>query len=59
MLRQLGFLQVRLMTNNPRKVEALARHGITVVERIPHVFPANRHNLPYLRTKATKGGHLF
>ena len=59
MLRQLGFLRVRLMTNNPRKVEALARHGITVVERIPHAFPANRHNLPYLRTKAAKGGHLF
>ncbi|MBF0130567.1 MAG: GTP cyclohydrolase II, partial [Alphaproteobacteria bacterium] len=59
MLRQLGFGAVRLLTNNPRKVESLARHGITVTERVPHVFPANNHNLSYLRTKATKGGHLF
>ncbi|MBF0561354.1 MAG: GTP cyclohydrolase II [Alphaproteobacteria bacterium] len=59
MLRMLGYLRVRLMTNNPRKVEALARHGVEVVERVPHVFPANDHNQFYLHTKATKGGHLF
>lgn len=59
MLRQLGFSRVRLLTNNPRKVESLARHDIEVVERVPHVFPANDHNQFYLRTKATKGGHLF
>ncbi len=59
MLRQLGFQRVRLMTNNPHKVEALVHYGIEVVERIPHVFPANHHNLSYLRTKATRGGHLF
>lgn len=59
MLRQLGFSRVRLMTNNPMKVEALARHGVSVEERVPHVFPSNVHNLSYLRTKAIKGGHLF
>lgn len=59
MLRQLGFTCVRLLTNNPRKVDALARHDIKVAERVPHVFPANNHNLSYLRTKAAKGGHLF
>lgn len=59
MLRQLGFDQVRLMTNNPLKVEALARHGITITERVPHIFQTNVHNLSYLRTKAIKGGHLF
>lgn len=59
MLRQLGFTRVRLMTNNPAKVEALGRHGVTVEERVPHVFAANPHNLSYLRTKALKGGHLF
>jgi GTP cyclohydrolase II len=59
MLRQLGFDSVRLMTNNPLKVEALARHGVTVSERVPHVFQSNVHNLSYLRTKAIKGGHLF
>jgi len=59
MLRQLGFSQVRLMTNNPAKVEALSRHGVTVVERVPHVFPSNDHNRSYLEAKRTKGGHLF
>ncbi|MBI4968842.1 MAG: GTP cyclohydrolase II [Rhodospirillales bacterium] len=59
MLRQLGIGRVRLLTNNPSKVEALAGHGIQVSERVPHVFPANGHNEFYLRTKATKGGHLF
>lgn len=59
MLRQLGFTRVRLMTNNPLKVDALARHGVVVEERVPHIFTPNPHNLSYLRTKAIKGGHLF
>jgi GTP cyclohydrolase II len=59
MLRQLGFHAVRLMTNNPAKVAGLARSGITVVERVPHVFPSNRHNEGYLETKATRFGHMF
>ena len=58
-LRDLGYSQVRLLTNNPEKVAALSRCGITVVERVPHVFPANAHNEEYLRTKAKRGGHLF
>ncbi len=57
MLRQLGFTSVRLLTNNPEKVAALNRCGIAVVERVPHVFPANGHNERYLRTKATRSGH--
>jgi len=59
MLRQLGFTSVRLLTNNPDKVAALERYGIKVVERVPHVFPANGHNERYLRTKATRSGHLL
>jgi GTP cyclohydrolase II len=59
MLRQLGFREVRLMTNNPAKMAGLARCGIAVVERVPHVFPANAHNDRYLETKAVKFGHLF
>jgi GTP cyclohydrolase II len=59
MLRQLRFSRVRLLTNNPEKVAALNRCGIAVVERVPHVFPANGHNERYLRTKATRGGHLL
>lgn len=59
MLRQLGFTSVRLLTNNPDKVAALQRYGIHVVERVPHVFPANGHNERYLNTKATRSGHFL
>lgn len=59
MLRQLGYGRVRLMTNNPDKLRALAQCGIEVVERVPHVFPANGHNEGYLRTKAERSGHMF
>jgi GTP cyclohydrolase II len=59
MLKQLGFDKVRLLTNNPEKVAALAQCGIDVVERVPHAFPANEHNERYLRTKAIRGGHLL
>jgi GTP cyclohydrolase II len=59
MLTLLGFKSVRLMTNNPKKVEALKAAGIPVVERVPHAFPATAHNRDYLRTKAEKSGHLL
>jgi GTP cyclohydrolase II len=59
MLRQLGFRAVRLMTNNPDKMRQLARWGIEVVERVPHIFPSNNHNEAYLRTKAERSGHMF
>ncbi len=59
MLRQLGFARVRLLTNNPHKVTALARCGITVEERVPHAFPSNGHNDFYLATKAARFGHHF
>ncbi len=59
MLRQLGFRRVRLLTNNPHKVAALARCGIAVEERVPHAFPSNGHNAFYLATKAARFGHEF
>ncbi|HEX4159347.1 MAG TPA: GTP cyclohydrolase II [Rhizomicrobium sp.] len=59
MLTLLGLKTVRLMTNNPQKVEALNAAGISVVERVPHAFPANAHNRNYLRTKAEKAGHFL
>ena len=59
MLRQLGFSKVKLLTNNPAKVGALARHGVEVTERVSHVFPSNEHNWQYLRTKADRSGHLI
>jgi GTP cyclohydrolase II len=59
MLTLLGFKSVRLLTNNPLKVEALKAAGITVAERVPHIFPANTHNRDYLRIKSEKAGHLL
>ena len=59
MLRQLGATRVRLLTNNPEKVEGLVRHGIEVTERVAHSFPSNSHNEAYLKTKAKRSGHLF
>ena len=58
MLRHLGFTRIRLLTNNPDKVDGLARLGIDVVERVTHAFPPNNHNLDYLATKARHGHKL-
>jgi GTP cyclohydrolase II len=59
MLRQLGFVQLRLITNNPDKVTGLVRCGIEVVERIGHAFPPNNHNLAYLAAKKRHSGHYL
>lgn len=56
-LRQMGFGQVRLMTNNPAKVAKLESCGIKVVERVPLRVGKNPHNHAYLATKAAKSGH--
>ncbi|HZF91322.1 bifunctional 3,4-dihydroxy-2-butanone-4-phosphate synthase/GTP cyclohydrolase II [Streptomyces sp.] len=56
-LTDLGVRSVRLMTNNPEKSDALARHGIEVVEREPMPVTAGEHNLRYLRTKRDRMGH--
>ncbi len=58
-LLSLGLKQVRLLTNNPLKCAALERHGVRVVERVPIAVPPNAVNLPYLRTKADRMGHLL
>jgi GTP cyclohydrolase II len=59
MLRQLHVNKVRLLTNNPRKVEALYKLGIEIVERLPIETGKNPHNAKYLKTKAGKLGHLM
>ena len=59
MLKLLGVHSVDLLTNNPLKVEALAKFGVVVKERVTHAFPSNKHNELYLQTKATRSGHLF
>lgn len=59
MLQHLDIKQVRLMTNNPRKVKALTDQGVDVVERLPLQTGQNPHNAKYLATKAGKLGHLM
>ncbi len=55
----LGIRQLKLMTNNPRKLRALDEAGVAVVERIPIQTGQNPHNRQYLATKAGKLGHLL
>ncbi|MDN5871293.1 MAG: GTP cyclohydrolase II [Nitrococcus sp.] len=59
MLRSLGITRVRLMTNNPRKMEGLRRAGVEIVERLPLLTGRNSYNHAYLSAKAAKFGHLF
>jgi GTP cyclohydrolase II len=58
MLQSLGVDRVRLLTNNPDKLAALAACGITVVGRESHVFAANGVNDKYLAAKVARFGHL-
>jgi GTP cyclohydrolase II len=58
-LKQLGVAQVRLLSNNPEKVNALERGGIKVVERVPCEVEPTQHAEKYLETKREKMGHLF
>jgi GTP cyclohydrolase II len=59
MLRLLGQDEVRLLTNNPRKVESLGAAGIRVVERVPLKAGDNPHNRAYLDTKRRRSGHTL
>jgi GTP cyclohydrolase II len=58
-LKTLGAKKVRLLSNNPEKVEALERAGIEVAERVPCEVEASPHAAEYLKTKKEKMGHLF
>lgn len=59
MLLDLGVRRVRLLTNNPNKIAGLDNNGVEVVERIPMEVVPNAVNLPYLRTKHDRMGHLL
>ncbi|MDC3286618.1 GTP cyclohydrolase II [Alphaproteobacteria bacterium] len=59
MLNALGVSRIRLMTNNPEKIEQLSSHGIEVVERVSLSLPSNPHNKGYLKTKQTRTGHML
>jgi 3,4-dihydroxy 2-butanone 4-phosphate synthase/GTP cyclohydrolase II len=58
-LLDLGIRQIRLLTNNPKKVVGVEGYGLRIVERVPIQVPANEKNRDYLRTKKEKLGHLL
>ncbi len=58
-LADLGLHDIRLLTNNPKKVIGLESYGLKVVEIVPIITPANPHNYHYLETKQKKLGHLL
>ena len=58
-LKALGVSRVRLLSNNPEKVEALEQAGVEVVERVPCEVEASQYAEEYLKTKKEKMGHLF
>ena len=59
MLNDLGVRQIRLITNNPRKIAGLKGYGIEIVDRVPLIIEATDYNTVYLATKAQKLGHLL
>lgn len=58
-LKDLGIRQMRLLTNNPRKIKGLEGYGLEVVERVPLQMMENEDNTRYLHTKKAKLGHLL
>jgi 3,4-dihydroxy 2-butanone 4-phosphate synthase / GTP cyclohydrolase II len=58
-LVDLGVRQIRLLTNNPKKVVGLEGYGLNIVEQLPIKAPENPHNSSYLQTKRLKMGHLI
>lgn len=59
MLSSIGLHSVKLMTNNPKKIDAFTKYGIEVSQRIPVVVSADEYSKSYLETKKTKLGHLL
>ena len=56
-LRDLDATDIRLLTNNPLKVDAMKAYGINVVEQVPHIIEAQEHNERYLNTKRERMAH--
>ena len=59
MLRDLGITKIRLMTNNPAKIQGLAQYGIEIVERVPLEIEPEPENEYYLSVKKQKMNHIF
>ncbi len=58
-LADLGLSTIRLLTNNPKKIEGLEKYGLKIVERIPLAVKPNKENENYLKTKKEKLGHYI
>lgn len=58
-LNDLGIKQIRLITNNPRKIAGLKGYGLEIVDRLPLLIESTDYNSEYLATKAKKMGHLL
>ena len=59
MAKHLQIKSVDLMTNNPKKIDALGKMGLTINKRVPILSKSNDYNKKYLSTKAKKLGHLM
>jgi GTP cyclohydrolase II len=58
-LKQLNINSIKLITNNPKKINHLTKLGIKVLERIPIKIQANKYNKKYLETKSKKSNHIL
>jgi len=58
-LRDLGLRQIRILTNNPKKISRLEVYGLDVIEQLPIQMKSNPHNRRYLQTKREKLGHML
>jgi GTP cyclohydrolase II len=59
MLMSMKVNSIKLITNNPKKLNQLKEYGIKVTDRIEHIMEPNDHNRFYLETKAAKSGHMI
>jgi 3,4-dihydroxy 2-butanone 4-phosphate synthase/GTP cyclohydrolase II len=58
-LADLGIKKIKLITNNPKKIEGLEKYGIKIIERIPLIIKPNAKNEKYLKAKKEKLGHYL
>ncbi|MCH2204470.1 MAG: GTP cyclohydrolase II [Lentisphaerales bacterium] len=56
-LNHLSFDFIKLMTNNPAKIDGLHRYGLKIDAQVSHIIPPSKHNKRYLDTKKTRMGH--
>lgn len=58
-LADLGLSTIKLLTNNPRKIEGIGKYGLKIIERVPIIIKPNKINKEYLKTKKEKLGHYL